>query len=191
MMFEKIFNLVNKLFELDNEPIYFNGYIPECIAPVLLSENEKYDLYNKVYKTDICDKLYLYIIKSNSTFNKICIDQSVLPCKKSIILSVDDKFLEGSIKSVINIVENIYEFIFKQLDKEYSMDFDIDVMKKIFTIFTINRYMGNLNMKNFELGDIISEDMASHILKDYDIRKLYDDNYIYILNLIMKSGMER
>jgi len=178
MIFTKIFNIINKALDISNENIYFCSYIPKNITPVLVSEKNDYDLINSRGCIEVINKLNLnfYIIKSNYTFNLTCLDKG----NKAFVISIDKDFLESEPDGVIKIIEYIYEFIFIELSKIYVFEFNVDLMKKIFTMFSINKYFGQLNIKDFDLEGIMEEDKALYLLKEYDITQLYDDNIIYL-----------
>jgi len=178
MIFNKIFTVVNKILEMSNDNIYFSSYIPKNLTPVIISKRSDYDLTNSRTCMDCIQKynLNIYIVKSNHTFNLTCLDKG----DKALIISIDKDFLDLKPDAVIKIIESIYEYIFIELSKICAFEFNIDLMKKIFTIFSINKYFGQLDLKDFSIEGIIEEDKALYLLKEYDITSLYDDNVIYL-----------
>lgn len=178
-MFEKIFNIVNKIFEIEHESIYFHNNFPNALNSIILTNNISYEMNKcKTYLDciNICSVPWnIYIIKGTSTFNDTCICNG----EKTFVISISDDFMQKDILSVIKMTEDIYNHIFTELKKSFDI-FDVTLAKKIFTLYTIKKWFSNLAFKHFDLLPILNEDSALHLLNTYTISDLYDLNMVYL-----------
>lgn len=176
MMFNKVFSAISKILDLNNLPLYFSSALHEDIIPILkgLINPEINSL--KQFNFELNGTI-IYIVRGN--IKDFIISDVFVENHKSLIICINNNFLNKDIEDTIKSLNDIYNAIFTSTGINFYPN-----MSKIFTLFSISDHISNVDISKFNFDKKYNENKLIDMYKNYTIEELFDHNNIFTVSLI-------